>query len=93
MYLHSLSLLKIICKLKYNLIMIANMLKICRVSVGYTQKDLGLLVGVSNSTISRLENNKRRLTVQEAKRIASALKLVPEAILVFSGLTQEGDKG
>ena len=64
--------------------MIANMLRGFRVSAGYTQKDLGLIVGVSNSTISRLENNKRRPTVQEAKRIASALKLAPQAILEFS---------
>lgn len=65
--------------------MIANMLRGFRVLAGYTQKDLGLIVGVSNSTISRLENNKRSPTVQEAKRIASALKLAPKAILEFSG--------
>lgn len=49
-----------------------------------SQSELARLTGISQSTISAIENGRVRLGVERAKTIARALKCHP-AVLVFPG--------
>ena len=49
-----------------------------------TQKQVAQLTGIAQSTISAIENDKVKLGVEQAKRLARALKCHP-AVLVFPG--------
>lgn len=49
-----------------------------------SQNDLSKLTGISQATISAIENDRVRLGVERAKTIATALKCHP-AVLVFPG--------
>ena len=49
-----------------------------------TQKQVAQLTGIAQSTISAIENDKVKLGVERAKRLARALKCHP-AVLVFPG--------
>ena len=49
-----------------------------------SQNDLSKLTGISQATISAIENDRVRLGVERAKTIARALKCHP-AVLVFPG--------
>ena len=51
---------------------------------GYSQNDLARLTGISQATLSAIENNRVRLGVERAKVLARALKCHP-AVLVFPG--------
>ena len=58
--------------------------RIIRELQGMSQNDLAIATGISQSTISAIENNRVKLGVERAKVIAIALKCHP-AVLVFPG--------
>ena len=58
--------------------------RIVRELQGYSQNELAKRTGISQATISAIENDRVRLGVDRAKVIATALKCHP-AVLVFPG--------
>jgi transcriptional regulator with XRE-family HTH domain len=58
--------------------------RIIRELQGYSQNDLARLTGIPQATLSAIENDRVRLGVERAKRLARALKCHP-AVLVFPG--------
>ena len=58
--------------------------RIVRESQGYSQNELARLTGISQATLSAIENDRVRLGVDRAKVIATALRCHP-AVLVFPG--------
>ena len=58
--------------------------RIIRELQGYSQNELGRLMGIPQATISAIENDRVRLGVERAKILARALKCHP-AVLVFPG--------
>ncbi len=58
--------------------------RIVRELQGYSQNELAKLTGISQATISAIENDRVRPGVDRAKVIATALKCHP-AVLVFPG--------
>ena len=58
--------------------------RIIRELQGYSQNDLARLTGIPQATLSAIENDRIRLGVEQAKRLARALKCHP-AVLVFPG--------
>ena len=58
--------------------------RIIRELQGYSQNDLARLTGIPQATLSAIENDRIRLGVERAKRLARALKCHP-AVLVFPG--------
>ncbi|MGS0749013.1 helix-turn-helix transcriptional regulator [Halpernia sp. GG3] len=63
-------------KFEYDLQMdlIGNAIKETRKERNLTQEDLGKLIGVQKSQISRLENNTSNATIETIMRVFSALK-------------------
>lgn len=59
-------------------------LRIVRELQGLSQNQLAVLAGISQATISGIENNRIRLGVERAKALAIALKCHP-AVLLFPG--------
>jgi transcriptional regulator with XRE-family HTH domain len=58
--------------------------RIVRELQGYSQNELARLTGISQATLSAIENDRVRLGVDRAKLIATALRCHP-AVLVFPG--------
>lgn len=58
--------------------------RIIRELQGYSQNELARLSGISQATLSAIENDRVRLGVERAKILARALKCHP-AVLVFPG--------
>jgi transcriptional regulator with XRE-family HTH domain len=58
--------------------------RIIRELQGYSQNELARLTGISQATLSAIENDRVRLGVERAKILARALKCHP-AVLVFPG--------
>ena len=58
--------------------------KILREFQGMSQNQLAIIVGIPQSTITAIENNRVSLGVERAKVLARALKCHP-AVLVFPG--------
>ena len=58
--------------------------RIVRELQGYSQNELARLTGISQATLSAIENDRVRLGVDRAKVIATALRCHP-AVLVFPG--------
>ncbi|HXI25739.1 MAG TPA: helix-turn-helix transcriptional regulator [Pyrinomonadaceae bacterium] len=58
--------------------------RIVRELQGLTQADLAKRTGIPQATISAIENDRIRLTVERAKVLARALRCHP-AVLVFPG--------
>jgi transcriptional regulator with XRE-family HTH domain len=58
--------------------------RIIRELQGYSQNELARRTGISQATISAIENDRVRLGVERAKILAQALKCHP-AVLVFPG--------
>ncbi len=58
--------------------------RIIRELQGYSQNELARLTGISQATLSAIENDRVRLGVERAKVLARALKCHP-AVLVFPG--------
>jgi transcriptional regulator with XRE-family HTH domain len=58
--------------------------RIVRELQGLTQADLAKRTGIPQATISAIENDRIRLTVERAKILARALRCHP-AVLVFPG--------
>ena len=58
--------------------------RIIRELQGLSQNELAELTGISQSTISAIENDRVQLGVERAKVLAKALKCHP-AVLVFPG--------
>ena len=56
---------------------------------GYTVTGLAQMAGVSPSTVSDLEQGKRRLTGGMARRLAGPLDLTPNELLVRANVTPE----
>ena len=65
-----------------------NLLKLLRILAGLTQEDLACIVGLSQSSIARVEANKRRLTRNERLKLANFFKVNPEVI----GIAHEDKK-
>lgn len=61
----------------------ANNLKKIRKSKGMTQDDLGLIDGISRSTIGMVETAKTDITLSKIKIIADALGVSPKDLLDF----------
>jgi transcriptional regulator with XRE-family HTH domain len=59
-------------------------LRIIRELQGLSQNDLAQRTGISQATISAIENDRLRLGVERAKTLARALKCHP-GVLVFPG--------
>src|SRR5258708_39996673 len=57
--------------------------RIIRELQGLSQNQLAELTGIPHTTISAIENDRVRLSVERAKLVARALKFYP-AVLVFS---------
>ena len=53
-----------------------------RTDLGLTASQLGVIVGLSQSRMSRIENGKREATVWEAMRIARALRCKVEDLFI-----------
>jgi len=58
--------------------------RVIRELQGLSQNQLAALSGVSQATLSAIENNRVRLGIERAKVLARALKCHP-AVLVFPG--------
>ena len=58
--------------------------RVIRELQGLSQNQLSDLTGISQSTISAIENNRVRLGIERAKTLARALKCHP-AVLAFPG--------
>jgi transcriptional regulator with XRE-family HTH domain len=58
--------------------------RIIRELQGYSQNELARLSGISQATLSAIENDRVRLGVERAKVLAQALRCHP-AVLVFPG--------
>ena len=58
--------------------------RIIRELQGYSQNELATVSGISQATLSAIENDRVRLGVERAKVVARALKCHP-AVLVFPG--------
>ena len=58
--------------------------RIIRELQGYSQNELARVTGISQATLSAIENDRVRLGVERAKILARALKCHP-AVLVFPG--------
>ncbi len=58
--------------------------RIIRELQGFSQNQLAQRTGISQATLSAIENNRVRLGVERAKVLARALKCHP-AVLVFPG--------
>jgi transcriptional regulator with XRE-family HTH domain len=58
--------------------------RIIRELQGHSQNELARLTGISQATLSAIENDRVRLGVERAKILARALKCHP-AVLVFPG--------
>ncbi len=58
--------------------------RIIRELQGFSQNQLAQRTGISQTTLSAIENNRVRLGVERAKVLARALKCHP-AVLVFPG--------
>lgn len=58
--------------------------RIIREFQGLSQNDLARLTGISQATVSAIENDRVRLGVERAKALARALKCHP-GVLVFPG--------
>ena len=61
--------------------------RIIRELQGYSQNQLAQLSGISQATLSAIENDRVRLGVERAKVLARALRCHP-AVLVFPGWDQ-----
>jgi len=61
--------------------------RIIRELQGYSQNQLAQLSGISQATLSAIENDRVRLGVERAKVLARALRCHP-AVLVFPGWQQ-----
>ncbi len=57
------------------------LLKSKRVLKGYTQKEVGTLLRITESTYSKKENNKLPFSVAEAYRLKSCLDLTNEDLI------------
>lgn len=56
--------------------------KMIRIKMGYTQKQLGKRIGVSQVYISRIENGDiEGLTIGKLVKLANALQIEPEELL------------
>ena len=69
-----------------------NRIRQIREKRGLTQAQLADRVGTTQPTIMRLENGKRRLTVEWMRKIAKALDVLPEELLstaVLAGLQED----
>jgi transcriptional regulator with XRE-family HTH domain len=64
--------------------------RIIRELQGYSQNELTRLSGIPQATLSAIENDRVRLSIERAKTLARALKCHPE-VLVFPGwgITQD----
>jgi transcriptional regulator with XRE-family HTH domain len=58
--------------------------RIVRELQGYSQDEMARLTGIPKSTLSAIENDRVRLSLERAKILARALKCHP-AVLVFPG--------
>lgn len=58
-----------------------NRLKDLRRSANYTLRELSDLTGIANSTISEIENGKRTMTFNHAKKLSKVLKHDPVFIM------------
>lgn len=57
-------------------------LKGIRVSKGFTQKDLAILINMSRSTYAKKENQKSTFSIEEAIEISKALGVSLETIFL-----------
>ena len=55
-----------------------------RIAAGLTQRDLGVKVDVSFTHISKIEADKEPASAELLKRIARALKVDPDELLLFA---------
>ena len=62
-----------------------NFLKLLRILAGLTQEDLACIVGLSQSSIARVEANKRQLKRNERLKLANFFKVNPEIIGIALG--------
>lgn len=69
-------------------ISVGESVRVVRELQGLSQNDLAALTGISQSTISAIENDRVRLGVERAKVLARALKCHP-GVLVFPGWNVE----
>ena len=60
-----------------------------RKAKGLTQEELGKQLGMSNSSISSIENSRRNLTLETIAKIASVLEVEPSFLL---GVNLETEK-
>ena len=65
-------------------VLVGESVRIVRELQGYSQNELARLTGISQATLSAIENDRVRLGVDRAKVIATALRCHP-AVLVFPG--------
>lgn len=65
-------------------------IKARRTELGISQTELAMALGMTGAQKSRIsdwENNKRKVPIGEIVRIAQALKIMPEALLGYDGMT------
>ena len=72
------------CAKKVVDVSVGESVRIVRELQGYSQNELARLTGISQATLSAIENDRVRLGVDRAKLIATALRCHP-AVLVFPG--------
>ena len=56
-------------------------IRVCRVNLGFTQGKLAVMVGVSSSLIGHIERGERPLTGEVEVKIGKALPLTDEEIM------------
>ena len=65
------------------------LVKELRQRTGWTQKELGEVVGMASTNISNIENGKTRLGEDRAILLAEALGVSPETLLFPNGYERE----
>lgn len=68
---------------------LAQLIRQARTDAGMTMRELGELIGASESQVSRVEKGERGLSWHKAVRAATALGLDVDAVLEAAGLPEE----
>lgn len=76
---------------KRTTVSVGESVRIVRELQGYSQRELAQMTGIACPTLSAIERNRIRLSVERAKVLARALKCHP-AVLVFPGWEEEQER-
>ncbi len=68
-----------------------SVLRLLRILADRSQKEIASITGVSQSSVSRAENRKRKLTQREQARLARFFRIDPTVFEKWQGLLRKHD--